>query len=159
MKTAAYLCAAVLAVLAGSAGAQQSSTMEVQHAWARASAGTTGAAYFIVTNKGSAPDRLVAAATPVAGEAELHESKSVFGIMQMRPLGPLDIAPGQSAELKPGANHVMLMGLKQPLKEGDSFPLTLSFEKAGDVEVTVKVERASAMGAAAGPSAPAERIR
>jgi copper(I)-binding protein len=59
----------------------------------------------------------------------------------------LTIAPGTAALLKPGGDHVMLMGLKQPLKEGESFPLILTFEKAGDVQVTVKVEKAGATGA------------
>jgi hypothetical protein len=76
------------------------------------------------------------------------------GVMKMRPVGPLVIAPGQSATLKPGANHVMFIGLKHPLKEGETFPLTLSFEKAGDVQVMVQVERAGAMGEhAAAPGA------
>ena len=67
--------------------------------------------------------------------------------MKMRPIGPISIEPGQSVVLKPGADHVMLIGVKHPLKEGESFPLTLSFERAGDVQVAVRVERPGAMGA------------
>jgi periplasmic copper chaperone A len=64
----------------------------------------------------------------------------------MRALDTLVLAPEQVAEFKPGAAHIMLVGLKQPLKQGDSFPLTVKFEKAGDVVATVNVERAGARG-------------
>ena len=131
------------------ASAQQSdkAVVEVQKAWARATTGSTGAAYFSLLNKGAAPDRLMALKTPIAEKAELHEDKMHDGIMEMRPVGPLLIAPGQSATLKPGARHVMLIGLKHPLKEGENFPLTLTFENAGDVQIVVAVAAAGAMGA------------
>jgi periplasmic copper chaperone A len=143
------VCGIVLGLGATGAGAQQSasSPVQVETPWARATTGTTGAAYLAITNKGAGPDRLVALKTPVAEKAELHESKVENGVMTMRPIGPLAIERGQSETLKPGGKHVMLMGLKQPLKEGDSFPLTLSFEKAGDVTVAVHVAGPGAMGA------------
>jgi copper(I)-binding protein len=128
--------------------------VEVQKPWARATTGSTGAAYFRVVNKGAAADRLIALKTPVAEKAELHEDRMKDGIMEMRPIGPLPIEAGKSATLKPGAGHVMLIGLKQPLKQGESFPLTLSFEKAGDVTVVVHVEGAGAMGARGDDSMP-----
>jgi periplasmic copper chaperone A len=148
MRKIACACSIALALLTTGAGAQQGAgSIEVQHAWARASAGKTGAAYFSVVNKGATPDRLVAVSTPAADKAQIHEDKMENGMMEMRPVGPMVIAPGQSAQLKPGADHVMLMGLKHPLKEGETFPLTLSFEKAGDIQVVVTVEKAGAMGA------------
>jgi hypothetical protein len=67
-------------------------------------------------------------------------------VMKMRPLAGLDIPAGQSVTLKPGGEHIMLMGLKGPLREGQSFPLTLTFEKAGAREVTVAVEKPAAAG-------------
>jgi hypothetical protein len=76
--------------------------------------------------------------------ADAHETKAEGGVMKMRPLDKPEIAPGQALEFKPGGAHVMLMGLKHPLKEGESFPLVLTFEKAGTVSVAVKVERAGA---------------
>lgn len=154
MRMIVQISGIILALFTASAGAQQSAdgALEVQHAWARASAGKTGAAYFSLANKGAATDRLIALKTPVAQKAELHEDKMENGIMKMRPVGPLAIEAGQSLTLKPGADHVMLIGLKHPLKEGENFPLTLSFEKAGDVQVTVHVERAGAMGADAAGS-------
>ena len=149
--------AAVFGLLASSAGAQQSGGAprpDVKDAWARASFGPTGAAYFSVTNHGGAADRLVALRTPVAAKAELHEDKIDNGVMKMRLLKSLTIASGQSVVLKPGTDHVMLTGLKQPLKQGESFPLTLTFEKGGDVQVMVRVEGAGAMGATGHGSMP-----
>jgi copper(I)-binding protein len=156
MRMILLACGVMLGPLTMNVSAQQSADakIEVQHPWARASTGQTGAAYFIVVNRGTAPDRLMAIKTPTANKAELHEDKMKNGVMEMRPVGPLVIDAGQSAMLKPGADHVMLIGLKHPLKEGDSFPLTLSFEKAGDVQVMVDVKRAGAMGADAMGSMP-----
>ncbi len=125
----------------------------VENAWARATPGNapTGAVYFRLANRGTGADRLIAAATPVAQRAELHETTTENGIMRMRPAEPLAIAPGETAELKPGAEHLMLTGLKEPLKAGESFPLTLTFEKAGAITVAVKVMKPGAMGADAMP--------
>ena len=69
-------------------------------------------------------------------------------VMKMRPLASLDIPAGQPVTLKPGGEHIMLMGLNGPLREGQSFPLTLTFEKAGTREVTVAVEKPGAAGPA-----------
>jgi copper(I)-binding protein len=149
--TAAMVRAVVvgLALLIGaSAGwAQSKGGVEVDTAWARATPGNSkdSAAYLRIRNTGTTPDRLLAVSTPVAGTAQPHETKVENGIMKMRPVGALAVAPGQTVELKPGGEHIMLTGLKQPLKPGDSFPLTLRFERAGDVAVTVKVEHAGAM--------------
>jgi periplasmic copper chaperone A len=156
MRGITLASATALSLLSAIGFAQQNvgSSISVEHAWARASAGTTGAAYLSVTNQGTTPDRLLAVETPAAERAALHESTLENGVMKMRPLGPVTIAPGQSLQLKPGADHVMLMGLKHPLKAGESFPLTLTLEKAGDVQVTVKVEPAGAMGADASEGGP-----
>jgi copper(I)-binding protein len=69
-------------------------------------------------------------------------------VMKMRPLASLDIPAGQPVTLKPGGDHIMLMGLNGPLREGQSFPLTLTFEKAGAREVTVAIEKPGAAGPA-----------
>lgn len=114
--------------------------IQVQDIWARPSAGRsmTSAAYFTLVNRGAA-DRLTGAATPIANSAELHESSNENGVMKMRHVPTLALDPGKPVTLAPGGYHVMLMGLKNPLKTGDSFPLTLSFERAPPVTVTVKV--------------------
>jgi hypothetical protein len=147
-----------VAAFAQTNGAQtsgvQTGGIEVQQAWARATPGTlkTGAAYFTVDNTGGASDRLMSVATTVAESASLHEEKMDGGMMTMRPLGPVTIEPGKSLTLKPGGDHLMLEGLKKPLKEGDHFSLTLTFEKAGARQVDVAVGKAAAMGP---PGAPA----
>jgi copper(I)-binding protein len=114
---------------------------QIDHPWARASAGATktGAAYLTITDNG-APDRLIGLSTPVAQTAELHESMAEMGTMKMRPLPGLALVPGKPVTLAPGGYHVMLVGLKAPLKQGDNFPLTLQFEHAAPLTVTVAVE-------------------
>lgn len=116
------------------------SDLVVNGAFARASptpVATTGAVYLTITT--AEADRLIAIFTPAAAMAHLHESKDENGVMKMKMLEALDIAPGQPAILKPGGMHIMLMGLKAPLKKGETIPLELTFEKAGTVQVLVPV--------------------
>lgn len=136
----------VFALVWSAAAAAQTGSVEVKDAWARATPGKAenGAAYLTIV--APAGDRLTGAETPVADKAELHEMKMEGGIMKMRPLTGLDLPAGQPVSLKPGAVHIMLTGLKQPLHAGDSFPLTLDFAKAGKRQVSVPVEKMSATG-------------
>ena len=141
------LSALLLLTAAGDA-----STLKIDHPWARPSPGaaTTGAAYLTITEEGAA-DRLVSVSTPVAGTAAVHETINDQGTMKMRPVNGLALAPGKPVILSPGGYHVMLMGLKAPLKLGDTFPLTLTFEHAAPVTVTVTVETpAGGMGGMGG---------
>jgi copper(I)-binding protein len=124
----------------------ENASVQVEHPWARPSAGQTGAVYMTIANKGPVDDRLVSAVTPVADQAQLHTEVNDKGIIKMRPVSAIDVKPGGQTMLKPGGLHLMLIGLKQPLKVGESFPLTLTFEKAGTLDVTVTVEKAAAMG-------------
>lgn len=112
----------------------------VHEAWARATPGgtTTGAAYITVMG-GSQADALLGASTPIAAQTMVHETINDNGVMKMREVASLPIPAGQTVTFKPGGNHIMLMGLKHPLKAGDKFPLTLKFAKAGDITVTVTV--------------------
>lgn len=121
--------------------------LKIDHPWARATPGQAknGAAYMMIHSGEAADDRLVSAATDVAQRVELHNHMNVDGVMQMREVEGIDVPAGGMAALKPGGFHVMLMGLKAPLKEGESFPLTLTFEKAGSTTVEVKVEAVGAM--------------
>jgi copper(I)-binding protein len=124
------------------------SAISVEHVWARATPGaaTTGAAYLAVTDHGR-PDRLVSVSTPVAAMAEVHETIHDNGVMKMRPVaGGIALDPGKPVTFTPGGYHIMLMGLKSPLKAGDSFPLTLTFEHALPITVTVHVEAMAAGG-------------
>lgn len=118
-------------------------SLQVAHPWARASAGAapTGAAYLAIENRGDAADRLLSASTPAAERAELHTHIHEGGVMKMREVeGGIELPAGEQVFLAPGGLHVMLMGLKAPLKEGERFPLTLTFEKAGELQVEVAVE-------------------
>lgn len=103
-----------------------------------------------LVNSGAQPDRLVRASTPVAGRVEIHTLSTEGGVARMRELDSLALAPGQRIEMRPQAGeHLMLAQLKQPLKEGEHFPLTLEFERGGKVEVKVYVQTPKGRGAAA----------
>jgi copper(I)-binding protein len=134
-----------LLLLAGAAAAQTGS-VEVRDAWARATPGKAdiGAAY--LTLESPIGDRLTGLSTPAASITQLHTMTMEGGVMKMNRLAGLDLPAGQPVKLEPGATHIMLIGLTDKLRPGQSFPLTLTFEKAGKREVTVRVEKAGAMG-------------
>jgi copper(I)-binding protein len=141
-----WLALALAVMLAGlplPVHAQQGG-VQVEQVWSRAAmAGHQGAVYLTITNTG-APDTLTGAATPVAAMAEVHESINDHGVMKMRSVAAVPVSPGTPVVFGPGGLHIMLMGLKQPLREGERFPLTLSFAKAGPVTVTATVQKAGA---------------
>ncbi len=125
-----------------SVGATAESGPTIDRAWARATPGsaTTGAVYFRIES--TIDDRLIGVSSPVARKAELHTHIEENGLMLMREVeGGLPVPAGQKVELKSGGLlHVMLIDLKQKLRPGESFPLTVTFEKAGPRNVTVKVQ-------------------
>ena len=120
--------------------------LQIEHPYTRASPGRTGGVFLKIANKGKTADRLVSAAASVAGTVELHTTVKDGEVMRMRPVAAIDIPAGGGAKLQPGGLHVLLIGLTKPLKEGESFPLTLTFEKAGKVEVKVEVQKAGSSG-------------
>ncbi|MBX9715353.1 MAG: copper chaperone PCu(A)C [Burkholderiaceae bacterium] len=115
--------------------------IDIGHPYARPTreGQTVGGGYLKLANKGAA-DRLVSASSPAAGAVEIHTMSMEGDVMKMRQVDAIELATGQTVELKPGGYHLMLMGLKAPLKAGDKLPLTLKFEKAGEVVVTINVE-------------------
>jgi copper(I)-binding protein len=115
--------------------------------WARAGA-SSSAAYLTVHNGGQVADRLIGASSPAARQVTIHDSRSVGGIVRMRPAGPLALAPGAQIAMKPGGLHVMLSGLKAPLRPGSRLPLTLRFEKAGLIRASLQVLAPGAQGPA-----------
>jgi periplasmic copper chaperone A len=113
----------------------------IGHPYARATVPgqPAGGGFLKLENQGGA-DRLLSASANVSRSVELHTMSMDGDVMRMRQLDAIELPAGKTVELKPGGLHIMFMGLKAPLKAGDSFPLKLKFEKAGEVTVEVKVE-------------------
>jgi len=151
----AAVAAALSAVTLGVAGhGANVGDIAIGHPFATPSIpGTSnGAAYLAsIENKGAVADRLVRASTPAASRVELHTmAVDAQGVMRMREIDGIALAPKAKVQMKPGSGlHLMLIGLKEPLKEDASFPLTLEFERAGKVEVKVIVGQPKPGGAAA----------
>jgi copper(I)-binding protein len=121
--------------------------LEIGQPWARATppSAPAGGGFLKITNTGSTPDRLVSASSPAAELVQVHEMKMDGNVMRMREVEKgLEIPAGGSVTLAPGGFHLMMMGLKGPLKQGASVPVTLVFEKAGRVEVEMTVEAVGA---------------
>ena len=115
----------------------------ITQAWSRATPGGAKIAggYLAIENKGTVPDRLVGGSGDVAARIEIHEMAMNNGVMTMRPLDKgLAIEPGKTVKLAPGGYHLMMMDLKNPLKQGDKVPVTLEFEKAGQVTLSFDVQ-------------------
>ena len=149
---AAVLIASAFGASAPSAHDYALKTLKIDHPFARATPpGAKVAGVFVtVENTGTQPDRLLSVSTPIAGVAELHQMSVDAGVMRMRGVAALEVRPGEKLQLKPGGYHVMLSELRRPLKVGDKFPLTLTFQNAGAVEVSVWVEEMGASAAAHG---------
>jgi periplasmic copper chaperone A len=147
VRTTVMLGALLLAPIAASAHDFTLGALTLDHPWARATAGPvrTGAAFLAIENAGAA-DRLVSAAGDIAERVELHTHRMEGDVMQMRPVEAVAIPAQGAAVLQPGGTHIMLIGLKQPLREGERFPLTLTFEKAGATTVEFAVEGVASMG-------------
>ena len=139
------LLASVLLTLP--AHAQQQGDIAVTTPWTRAAGqGGTGAGFLTIANRGSAADRLVGASSPIARVVEIHTHLREGDILRMRPVAAIDLPPGGTVTLQPGGFHLMLIGLKEPLIQGQSVPLTLRFERAGEVQVMLAVQPAGARG-------------
>jgi periplasmic copper chaperone A len=123
--------------------------LTITQAWSRATpkGAKIGSGYLTIENKGSAPDRLVGISADIAGKVEVHEMAMNNGVMTMRPLDKgLTIDPGKTVKLAPGGYHLMMFDLKSPLKQGDKVPVTLEFEKAGKVQLSLDVQGVGAQG-------------
>jgi len=138
---ALLLCAACLSA----APEATAGSIRVAQAWSRPTppVAATGVAYLTITNLGIQADRLQSAATPLAASAEINETRHLHGVAQMRAVPSLEIPPGQTLRLEPGAWHIMLVNLVRPLSAGAEYPLTLTFRDAGTVTVLVKVREQS----------------
>jgi len=139
----------ITALLVSSAWAQtyKVGSIEIDQSWTRATPSTakTGGGFLTITNKGTTPDRLIAARSTASDKVEIHEMRMDGNIMRMRELEKgLEIPPGATVVLKPGSYHIMFMELKSPLTKGDKIPVTLVFEKAGSVDVVLQVQELGA---------------
>lgn len=140
-------CLALTLVALITSGGACAGNIRVTEAWSRPTPPGTevGVAYFVINNQGG-NDRLVGASSPVAKRAELHVSQMEGGIMRMKHLDAVEVKSGVPTSFEPSGRHVMLTGLKRPLKEGDAFPLVLNFANAGPVKVQVHVRGTAGTG-------------
>jgi len=143
------LAALLLAAVPALAHGFKLGPLNIGHPWSRATppGAKVGGGYLSIENTGAMADRLVSVSAPFAGRTEIHEMAVKDGIMTMRPLAAgIEIAPGAKLEFKPGGYHIMFMELKEPLKQGERRKGTLTFEKAGSVDVEFKVDSIAAKG-------------
>ena len=147
--------ALALATLTAAAHSFKVGNITIGHPYARPSipGQQVGGGYLKLVNGGAA-DRLVSAATPAAASVEIHSMTMDGDVMRMHPVDAIELPSGATVKLQPGGYHLMLMGLKAPLKAGDRIPLTLKFEKAGKVVVTVNVEVPKPATAASSAAVP-----
>ncbi len=141
----ALACLALFAAGAAQAHDYSQGMITIDHPWARPTPGQSkvGAAYLLLQNSGAETDTLLSAESPVSEKTQIHETLREGDIMKMREVrGGVAVPPGTAVAFKPGGNHIMLLGLKQKLEEGQHIPLTLTFAKAGVVAVEVAVEKA-----------------
>jgi copper(I)-binding protein len=144
------LTVALVLDLAGCAAADEfrAGDVAVVAPWARASAGrtATGVVYVGLSNLGDESEQLISVATPVAAEAAVHETSREHGMMSMRPLKSVELPANEIIRLEPGGLHIMLTHLSSPLVEGETFPMTLTFRRAGTIGIQVEVRGVGAMG-------------
>jgi copper(I)-binding protein len=142
-----------LAVTSAHPGEARAGDLVITQAWSRAtpSGAKIAGGYLGIENKGATPDRLLGGSADIAGKVEVHEMTMNNGVMTMRPLDKgLVIDPGKTVKLAPGGYHLMITDLKSPFKQGDKVPVTLEFEKAGKVALSLDVQGVGAQGPAGG---------
>jgi periplasmic copper chaperone A len=160
-KSFSILVILLMLTACGSPAAPASAKISVENAWARpaavgamsgmsstpdmqsmpgmSSSDTTSAAYFQIVNTGSQADALIGASSSVASKVEMHETRIVGDVAEMVPIPRVDVPAHGQVEFKPGGYHVMLEGLTQDLKEGQTITLTLQFENSGAITLDVPI--------------------
>lgn len=116
--------------------------IQIRHPWSRATpAGAkVGVGYMEIRNRGAQSERLLGASSPLAQRVEMHVTRREGEVMKMRQVESFEIPGGERVELRPGGGHLMLVDLTRPLKMGERVPLTLRFERAGEVEIEMEVQ-------------------
>jgi copper(I)-binding protein len=138
-----FLIGAAVALSIAQAHEFKLGDIQINHPYARATAPsqTSGSTYIDLENNGKADDALTKAETSIAQSVAIHTMEMVGEVMKMREVDSIELKAGSKVSMRPGGGyHIMLIGLKQPLKAGEKFPLTLHFAKAGKIEVMVVVE-------------------
>lgn len=150
-KVKKVLCAVVVAagILAGPAAAERAfikGYIQVRHASTRATppGAEVAAGYLEVRNTGKEADRIIGASSPAAARVELHTMAHEGGVMKMREVTGLEVPAKKRVELRSGGSHLMLVGLRKPLVKGQRVPLTLHFERGGDLHVELEVHATGA---------------
>lgn len=145
LKKILLLAAFLLPACLAQAHQYNAGSLRISHPWSMELPPNAPAiaAYFTIENQGDAADRLLSVDTPIAGQAQLHEHVETNGLMKMQQVQTVEVAPNAKVSFAPMAYHVMLLDVKDRSKlvAGERFPLTLHFEKAGDVEVQVMVQK------------------
>ncbi len=147
----AALAGAWLALSPAAAFSQAKGDVQIEKPWARATVpgASVGGGYLVIRNKSVTADRLIGATSPVSARVEIHEMAMDKDIMRMREVKGVEVPAQGAVEFKPGGYHLMFLELKAPLKQGDKVPVTLRFEKSGEMKAEFAVE---ARGAASGHS-------
>ncbi|MCF7453175.1 copper chaperone PCu(A)C [Vibrio sp. A1-1] len=143
LKTAAIALIAVIASPLSLAHDYEAGKIHIDHPWSREAppnAPVIGV-FFQLTNHGDSEDALIAAESPIAGHVEIHTHKKEDGVMKMIKIDEVRVPANDSVLFKPGSFHLMIFNPTQALKEGDRFPMTLTFKNAGKVEVEMAVEK------------------
>jgi periplasmic copper chaperone A len=138
-----FVAATVLIATGAAAHEYKVGALDIGHPWSRPTPKEASIAggYLTITNKGKTADRLIGGTSPVASQIEVHEIVDVDGMAKTRPLANgIEIKPGKTVELRPGALRIVLLGLKEPLQVGQKIKGTLVFEKAGPVDIIYNVE-------------------
>ena len=147
MKLTSIFAFAGALLLCASAAAHdyRAGDLHIEHPYARTtvSGQPGGAAYLTIENKGKVADQLIGATSPIAKSVQMHTMTMEGDVMKMREAEHIVLQPSAKIVMKPGDGyHLMLIGLKRELKAGDKFPMTLKFEKAGNLEISVQIEEA-----------------
>lgn len=153
MKLLTLAAAACLIALPAAAASYRLGALEVVQPWSRpATAGSTGGGYMTLSNRGAAPVTLTGAESPLAARVEIHRSSMTGGVMRMMRETQVVVPAGGQVAFAPGGLHLMLVGLKRPLRTGDSVPVVLAFNGGQRLKVEFTV------GAGMGPR-PMENMR
>ncbi len=138
-----FIAAALCVAAPAFAHDYEAGDLKIEHPWSRATPPTArvGAGYLGIVNLGATPDRLIGASSSAAGRIEIHEMRMDGNVMRMRVLpSGLPLPAGKAVALRPGGIHLMLIDLRGPLKQGSAVPVTLIFERAGQIDVEFSVE-------------------